>query len=347
MKMRFGVGMGRSESVNEVGEHARLAEDCGFEHVTLVDEPFLARDVFTGLAVVALNTDRISIGHGVVDPLTYFPTALGNAAATLNELSGGRAFLGLGAGGPAGKFMEPLPFKQFEEAVLFLKRFMRGEEAEYRGHGIHSEWIKDPVPLYLAADGPRSLKLAGRLADGVITMGGSPTLLKWKLGFVEQGAEEAGRDPSQIDVWVRSILIVAQSKEAAFREAASFLPGVGAVRNYVRFRHRGYREEIDRMLKVLDREQPGIVDEMVKIQEAFEPYAFEQLDNPPSRLASQRAVDFFNQTGTEDQVCEGIERLGEAGVKCIATATYTIIDKKAHLEEIGKRIIPRFQARTP
>lgn len=53
------------------------------------------------------------------------------------------------------------------------------------------------MPLYLAADGPRSLKLAGRLADGVITMGGSPTLLKWKLGLVAQGAEEAGRDPAE------------------------------------------------------------------------------------------------------------------------------------------------------
>ena len=176
-----------AESVNEVGEHARLAEDSGFEHVTLVDEPFLARDVFTALAMVALNTERVQIGHGVVDPLTYFPTALGNAAATLHELSGGRAFLGLGAGGPAGKFMEPLPFKKFEESVIFLKKFMSGEEAEYKGHKIHSEWIKDPVPLYLAADGPRSLKLAGRLGDGVITMGGSPTLMKWKLKFVEEG----------------------------------------------------------------------------------------------------------------------------------------------------------------
>ena len=343
MKMRFGVGMGRSESVNEVGEHARLAEDSGFEHVTLVDEPFLARDVFTALAMVALNTERVQIGHGVVDPLTYFPTALGNAAATLHELSGGRAFLGLGAGGPAGKFMEPLPFKKFEESVIFLKKFMSGEEAEYKGHKIHSEWIKDPVPLYLAADGPRSLKLAGRLGDGVITMGGSPTLMKWKLKFVEEGAEEAGRDPAKIDVWVRSVLILADSKEAAFREGSSFLPGSNALGNYVKFRQTGYREEIDRMLKELDKEQPGIVEEIVKIREAFEHYAFERLDNPASKLASQRVVDFFNQTGTEDDICEGIERLGEAGVKCLATATYTIIDKKTNLEEVGKRIIPRFQ----
>ena len=49
MKMRFGVGMGRTESVNKEGEHARIAENSGFEHVTLVDEPFLAGDVFTAL----------------------------------------------------------------------------------------------------------------------------------------------------------------------------------------------------------------------------------------------------------------------------------------------------------
>jgi len=342
MKIRFGVGIGRTESVIEVGEHARLAEDSGFEHITVVDEPFLAQDVFTALAMVAINTTRARIGHGVVDPFTYFPTALGNAAATLHELSGGRAFLGLGAGGPAGKFMGPLPFKKFEEAVVFLKKFMRGEVGEYNGHQIHSEWIKKPVPIYLAADGPRALKLAGRLSDGVITMGGSPTLLKWKLGFVEQGAIEAGRDPAEIDVWVRSILIMADSKADAFREGSAFLPGVGAVARYVKLPQTAYRAEIDRMLKELDREQPGIVDEMVKIHEAAEHYSFEQLDNPPSKITSQRVVDFFNQTGTQEEVCEGIARLGEAGVKCLATATYTIIDKKAHLEEIGKRIIPRF-----
>lgn len=344
MKMRFGVGMGRSESVNDVGEHARLAEDCGFEMVTLVDEPFLARDIFTALAMVAVNTEKVLIGHGVVDPLTYFPTALGNAAATLNELSGGRAFLGLGAGGPAGKFMDPLPFKQFEESVLFLKKFMRGEEAEYRGHKIHSEWIKDPVPLYLAADGPRALKLAGRVADGVITMPGSPSLMKWKLGHVEEGALEAGRDPAKIDVWVRSILIVADSKKAAFREGSSFLPGSIQFGNYMRFRNVGYREEIDGMMKQLDREQPGIVDEILATLKVFDHFAFEHLDNPPSKVATQRVVDFFNQTGTEDDVCEGIEKLGEVGVKCIATATYTIIDKKAHLQEISKRVMPRFQS---
>ena len=80
------------------------------------------------------------------------------------------------------------------------------------------------------------------------------------------------------------------------------MPGVGAVARYVKLPQTAYREEIDRMLKELDREQPGIVDEMVKIHEAAEHYSFEQLDNPPSKITSQRVVDFFNQTGTEEEV---------------------------------------------
>lgn len=219
---------------------------------------------------------------------------------------------------------------------------MRGEEAEFRGHKIYSEWIKDPVPLYLAADGPQTLKLAGRLSDGVITMGGSPTSLKWKLRLIEEGALSVGRDPGEVDVWVRSILIIADSKKDAFREGSSFLPGVGAIARYVLLLQRAYREEIERVLKMLDREQPGIVEEMLRIHEVAEHYSFEQLDNPPSKTTSQRVVDFFNQTGTEEEVCEGIERLGEAGVKCLATATYTIIDKKANIQKIGERILPHF-----
>jgi 5,10-methylenetetrahydromethanopterin reductase len=343
MKIRFGIGMGRTETINEIGLHAKVAEDNGFEMATVVDEPFLARDAFTMLAVMAMNTKKILLGHGVVDPLTYFPTVLGNGAASLQELSAGRGFLGIGAGAPAGKFMEPLSFNQFRESVVFLKQFMSGGESEFRGQKIHSEWIKGPVPIYLGADGPRALELAGELADGVITMGGPPKLIKWKMDYVERAALKAGRDPSKIDVWVRSIVIVADSKEAAFREGAAFMPGSGAIYRYVKLKQRGYREDIDLILTELDKDQPGIIEDVMKNWELFEHYQFEKLDNPSSKVVTQRVMDFFNQTGTVDDVCEGIEKLAEAGVKCLATANYTIIDKIGMINRVGKEIIPRFQ----
>jgi len=207
---------------------------------------------------------------------------------------------------------------------------------------VRSEWIKKPVPLYLAADGPRSLELAGELADGVLTTGGPPKLLKWKIGLIERGAAKSGRDPSQIDVWFRRMIIVADSKEAAFREAASFIPCISIYR-YAKYPADTYREEINRLLKELDHDQPGIIDEIITTQEAFDPHQFEKLDNPLSRAATQRVVDFFHITGTPNQICEEIERMAEAGAPCVGTATYTLIDKAGALKAISEEIIPRFQ----
>lgn len=107
MRMNFTVGMGRNLRSDEVADHARVAEEWGLSHMAYVDQPNLSRDMYVSLTVAALNTHRIRIGQGVTDPFTFHPSVIANATATLNELTGGRAFLGLGAGGRFGKVMKP------------------------------------------------------------------------------------------------------------------------------------------------------------------------------------------------------------------------------------------------
>src|SRR4029453_19421854 len=107
MRVHFSVGMGRNLRADEAADHARIAEECGFSHLTWVAQPNLSRDIYVSLAVAALNTRRIRLGQGVTDPQTYHPSVIANASATLNELTGGRAFLGIGAGGPYGKRAGP------------------------------------------------------------------------------------------------------------------------------------------------------------------------------------------------------------------------------------------------
>lgn len=102
MRVDFAVGMGRNERMDEIAGLARLADECGFAHMTFVDEPYLARDVDVMATVAILNTRRIRIGHGVVDPLTYHPSAIANAAASLHELSGGRRSWGSAPAAPSG-----------------------------------------------------------------------------------------------------------------------------------------------------------------------------------------------------------------------------------------------------
>ena len=99
MKLDFSVGLGRTESVHEIGEYARFAEDSGFKQLTLIDMPFVGRDVHTLMALSAQSTRAILIGHGVTTPITFHPMSIANATASINELSGGRAFVGLGVGG--------------------------------------------------------------------------------------------------------------------------------------------------------------------------------------------------------------------------------------------------------
>src|SRR5687767_301187 len=130
-KLAFGVGIGSDLSMHQIADHARAADDLGFEHVTFVDQSIVARDISTMMTVAALNTERIQIGHGVVDPWMFHPSVIANQAASLRELTNGRAFVGLGGGGPWGKPMaKPLPVATVREAALFIKKFSAGEDAE-------------------------------------------------------------------------------------------------------------------------------------------------------------------------------------------------------------------------
>ena len=156
--MDFAVGIGRTESIHEVGDHARVAEECGFKYVSVVDIPFLGREVDSMMTMAALNTKKIRIGQGVTDPVTRHPLVIANATATIDELSGGRAFVGIGTGGPWGKPMaRPAPLAALREAVTFIKRYSAGEEVEWRGVKFQSEWSRRELPVYIACGGPKGV----------------------------------------------------------------------------------------------------------------------------------------------------------------------------------------------
>ena len=347
MKMNFAIGMGRNERMDEIAQLARLADEHGFTHATYVDEPYLARDVHVMATIAALNTKRLIIGQGVVDPKTYHPSALANAAASLHELTGGRAFLGMGAGGPFGKLMvRPIGHRDLREAVQFVRTFLNGDEAEYYGQKMVSEWIEKRIPIYLAADGPKALELAGEVADGVIFMGGPPDFVKWKVENIYRGAEKAGRDPTKIDICVRSYVYVTDDKKEAHRELAGFVPfGAHVLHRF------GKNAAVAKVFERLEREQPGLVDEMKRFFTGAQEYSradgynpwFEKMDAPYAHLMTMRQIECIHIVGNVDEICEKIRALGEAGVTTVATANYTILDKKRMITDLGEKIMPHFR----
>ena len=118
MKMDFAVGANRNERMDEIADHARVAEESGFKFVTYVDQPFMSRDVFASMTIAALNTHRIHMGPGVLDLTTHHPLAIAGATASVDELSGGRVIVGIGAGGATGRTIRAEHLLTDFEAVI-------------------------------------------------------------------------------------------------------------------------------------------------------------------------------------------------------------------------------------
>ncbi len=188
---------------------ARLAEARGFE-VLFVPESS-GREVFTQLAAYACHTTRIRLSPGIATIFTRTPSLLAQAVATLDQLSGGRAMLGLGSGhaptltaGHGVRFERPLT--RMREYVTLIKAILRGAEAlpPTRLVPITRFRLETParpdIPVYVAALGPKMCELAGELADGVLLNWATPAYVAQALHNLRLGAERAGRDPARVDV---------------------------------------------------------------------------------------------------------------------------------------------------
>ncbi|MDH5792897.1 MAG: LLM class flavin-dependent oxidoreductase [Candidatus Bathyarchaeota archaeon] len=193
-----------------VPRYARQLEEWGYDHIWCPDERF-ERNPYAVLTLAAQATKRAKLGVSVTNPYTRHPLITGAAVATVNEASGGRAVLGLGAGASAlferqGIKRPSSPVTAIREAVELLRPFMRGERVDYGG-GTHSftgadiDFESRTVPIYIAARGPRLLRLAGEVADGVII--GSLTSeggLEYALENVRLGLERSDRSFSEFEV---------------------------------------------------------------------------------------------------------------------------------------------------
>lgn len=160
----------------EVASVVRRAEELGFEAAWVLDEGVVTRDVHVTLAASAGATSTIRIGTGITNPYTRHPGVTANAIATLDELSGGRAFVGIGAGG--GLTLDPLaiardrPVETVAAMVDALRLLFAGETVDadhgvVRLRGASLPHHRNGIEIWVAGRGPRMLSMAARRADGV------------------------------------------------------------------------------------------------------------------------------------------------------------------------------------
>jgi len=200
---RFGIVF-LPESLAGFGDLCREAEDSGFDWLGVADSQSVFRELYVALTLAALNTSRVRLGPLVTNPLTRHLVVTASAIASVDELSGGRAVLGIGSGDSAIYTIgaPPATVAGLEASITTLGRLTSGETVEREGRTWRVHRSTRRVPIYLAAEGPRTLDLAGRVADGVIVgLGLTPEVIRLSLAAIERGARAAGRTLADVDVW--------------------------------------------------------------------------------------------------------------------------------------------------
>ena len=210
MRVELGLSLGVSprETFDRFISIGRRAEELGADMMWVIDSQLAMKDPYIAMALLGRATRKIKFGPGVTNLITRHPTVVANAMNTLAFLAPGRLQVGIGIGDsavfPLGR--KPMQIAACEAGLLELRSLMRGEPRNYGAGEVALSFKVDPVPpIFFAASQPRTLDLAGRIADGVIIMGPSdPDTVRMQMETIDAGARRAGRLPSSIfrDLWV-------------------------------------------------------------------------------------------------------------------------------------------------
>lgn len=299
--------------VQQLVLRAQLAESKGFDGVWVADERFY-REVYSLLAVIATETSTVRLGPCVTDPYARHPALTAMAIATLDEISGGRAVLGIGAGISGFEEMgveRPKPAKAMREAIELIRMLLTGESVNYPGEIIQlangALNFKPPranVPVYVASNSPMGQRMAGGVADGAIAEAcASVEEVKAFRAVLAEGAAKRNRDLSQVKIVARLNTCISTDGKAA-RDAVrpSVARALGAGR-----------------MKFLTAQENGLT----LPAEAVAPFASVPYHNgtapfaPLLPLITDRHVDAFTLAGTVDDAVAHVDALLKAGVDSV------------------------------
>ena len=226
MQPSLGVLLFADFSLTELAELGRCCEELGYRSFWYTDIRF-GRECYLGLSAVASATSTILLGPGVTDPYTRHPAITAASIATLDELSAGRAILGLGTGGQG--FGElgierKLPVAALRETVEIVRALLRGERVDHQGKVVsldngrlNFEPVRSEIPIYFATHGAQISKLAGKVADGVLIANTLlPRMLQFYMNRIGEGLRDAGRERQGFDFGLRIEACISDDYEAAF-----------------------------------------------------------------------------------------------------------------------------------
>ena len=343
MKVAFGISFGSNPvmllgaDVPKFTELVRRAEGYGAVAIGTYDSGFLGGDAYVRATLMAQATSRAAIGLRPSNPLTREPQIMASFLASIDALTGGRAFLDI-ASGDSAVFNIGFPAAsraRIEDYVTCVRGLLAKGESTYQGRPQRVRWtdavVRPRVPISICAEGPRMLHLGGRIGDGVIAGTGLlPEVIKDTIARIHAGAREAGRDPASVDIWFTTRNALDVNHDTAIDRVKA---SVSSILNHsMRFGLEG---------KLLPEDMKKTVQEYV---DGYELHA----GRNPKRMDELGLTDYalrrFALAGTPRDWIARIEQIAEAGATKIWVGLGgSDLDRQLKdLKMLGEEIMPRF-----
>jgi 5,10-methylenetetrahydromethanopterin reductase len=337
-EINLGIGVLQDDPYDRLIEYAQWCESLGYAQFWYANEWFY-RDMYVGLTLLAQHTERMRLGTYIADPYTRHPAMTAIAIASVDEVSGGRAMLLLGASGAGAS---PLaiprvrPAKAIGEAIEIIRALLNGEHVDYDGEVLKflggaklSFEARHDIPIYVASRGDRVLATAGAVADGVmVATHATPAGLKHGLSRVAIGAKRAGRRVEDLELFARVDGCISEDPRAA-REAVR--PMVA------RLLGSSYPDRS--FVHALGLEVPPAFEEVAKHRDRLRTSA-------AVHLIQDDLLDAFTWAGTADQVAEKVAAVVDIGFRNLTLSPHALPGDRTEpsVQAFAEQVRPRVEA---
>ncbi len=330
--MKFGVSFA-DPPPSRVLEICTRAERNGFQQGWAWDSHVLWQECYSLLGWLAAKTSSLEFGTCVTNPRTRDVTVVASAFATLSQILNGRRIMcGIGKGDSAVRLMKrgPVKLAALEEAVDTIRSMTRGEPVVIDGVPVHMKWAKGGVPIYIAAYGPKALRLVGRKGDGVIFQIGDPFFVEWAMQHIREGAREAGRDMSQITIHCSVVSVITKDLAAARDQVRWFPAMVG--------------NHLADILRYHDAsELPSELRDFLKGRKGYDYREHTVQRSDHAAYVPDEIVDRFTVIGDAGAVRAKIEHLRSLGVSEFNLFPH-VDDFLGLIDTYGREIVPKFRS---
>lgn len=349
MKVRFGVSVlsgtafPHRRDLEKIAELVRIIDDSGVELIGTNDTSFISGDAYVRATLIARTARNAQVGIHPTNPLTREPQVMAAFLASIDAMTEGRAFMDIGSGDSAvyNIGLSPATRARMEDYITCVRDLIATGEGTYDGRPQRVRWhdqtVRRRIPITLCAEGPKTLHLGGRICDGVIAGTGLlPEVISDTIERVAAGAREAGRDPSQAEVWftARSSLDADRDKAIARIHAS-----VSSILNHsMRFGLEG--KQVPGQLRAK-------VAEYVAGYELYDHVL--QAGRNPQRMAelglTEYGLERFALAGNVHDWIERIGELAEAGATRLWLSTESgDLDRQVHYMKVfTQEIMPHFR----